>query len=131
MNSESNDKRKPMPALTLKALKGSIAKWREIVRSTRAEDRATENCPLCEVFLNQEAGVCPGCPVSTKTRNALCLGTPYIAWVSHTDTHKFYFNRHRKPGCKECLRLVKAELAFLRSLLPKKRVVNRPRKSVK
>ena len=35
---------------TLRALKGSITKWNKIVKSTKAEDKGTANCPLCKLF---------------------------------------------------------------------------------
>ena len=117
-------KQKPKPARTLKALKGSIQKWAKIVRSTRALDRGIRNCDLCGLFNN--GSNCKGCPVAEKTRDKFCNGSPYSAWSLHHElAHSDTFPCHRYRGCAECLRLAKAELVFLESLLPKKRAARR------
>jgi hypothetical protein len=63
----------PMNAQTLKALKGSIRKWRGIVAGT-IKDKGSENCPLCKVFLDRG---CEGCPVNQAENREGCCGTPY------------------------------------------------------
>ena len=85
---------------TLKALQGSIKKWENIVAGTGV-DRGTENCPLCQLYINNR---CEGCPVKKKTQLIGCLGTPYGAYESSHKDHK---------------KLAQAEVYFLKSLLPK------------
>ena len=101
---------------TLQALQGSIEKWQQIVDSTEAEDKEVDNCPLCGMFWNRG---CRGCPVSAVTGRSGCIGSPYAEWSAHTNSHAASPAR-RCPGCKECLRLARAELAFLVGLLPNK-----------
>ena len=106
---------------TLKALEGSIAKWEGIVRSTKAEDRGMSNCPLCRLFFNP---YCFGCPVKEKTGMNGCQGSPYQDWDSHyKNSHavKFVEVASRHKDCPDCLRLAKAELEFLKELLPEKK----------
>ena len=118
-----------MNSKTLEALEGSIEKWEGIVRSTEAEDRGVSNCPLCHLFHGyfSQGEYCIGCPVREKTGMLGCLSSPFDAWINHHET------LHRKEGwvevvsrhkdCPECLRLAKAELEFLKGLLPKEREV--------
>ena len=124
-----SEKITPMDPATLKALHGSIKKWGRIVASPRNPDRGIANCPLCKEFY--VAG-CTGCPIAEKTHQQVCDGSPYAEWSIHQhDDHPRHKVRHRAVGCKECLRLAKAELAFLRSLLPKeKRAATRGRTAV-
>ena len=106
-----------MNAKTMEALRGSRDKWRAIVDSPEAEDRGAENCPLCAKFRTESN--CVGCPVEARTGKSYCIGTPYIKWAKHqVGVHGTVGVLARKPGCAECLRLAKAELAFLESLLP-------------
>lgn len=93
---------------TLKALKGSIEKWRRIVEGT-GWDYGPRNCPLCIMFRDwDDDGVnsCGGCPVKERTGKDGCEDTPYEAYVDAEGT----------IGEKAAAR---AELDFLRSLLPK------------
>lgn len=91
-----------MPAKTLKALRGSIAKWEGIVAGT-IEDYGEDNCPLCKLFLKKN---CEGCPVYARTHHEGCWETPYRATLE-ADSKEEYD------------RLAQAELDFLKSLLPK------------
>ena len=105
-----------MKAKVLEALKGSILKWKRIVRSPKANDLGEQNCPLCLLFPK----VCRGCPVNENTSRSFCNDTVYRQWINHQyGVHSGFNHKHRALGCKECLRLAKAELAFLESLLPK------------
>lgn len=62
-----------MTPKALKALKGSIKKWKAIVAGT-GEDWGDDNCPLCiEYFGNG----CKGCPVAKATKEPCCNNTPY------------------------------------------------------
>jgi hypothetical protein len=94
---------------TLAALKGSIRKWENIVAGTGV-DKGVFNCPLCELFWDDD---CTGCPVSERTGLMNCRGTPYNMWEALTKrddaTH----------GDPERIAAAQAELDFLRSLLPR------------
>lgn len=105
-----------MNTQTLTALKGSIKKWQNIVRSTKEVDKGTGNCPLCLSLR------CIKCPVMDVTKQSGCQETPYIVWVTHLrDVHNHLFlPRQRVPYCKECLKIAKSEVSFLQSLLPGK-----------
>ena len=106
-----------MEAETLKALQGSIEKWQRIVRRTSAVDHGTQNCPLCTMFYEAN---CKSCPVRHATGQVHCYGSPYDEWSIHNFLCESLTHHHRTPGCKECLRLARAELAFLVRLLPDK-----------
>ena len=113
-----------MNSETLKALEGSIKKWEKIVESTEEKDRGVENCPLCRLFYNDfsEDEDCMGCPVKEKTGMYGCIGSPYQDWKNHyKNSHGVEFGEgtSRHKDCPECLRLAKAELEFLRGLLPR------------
>jgi len=109
-----------MNAATLEALKGSIEKWEKIINN-QAEDCGPINCPLCQCFLDDE---CIKCPVLFVTGTDGCRGTPYEQWYNH----------HEKNGNggkfiifdAESRRLAKAELDFLKSLLPKEKDKKEP-----
>lgn len=93
---------------TLEALKGSIEKWRTIVEEN-GYDEGTANCPLCRLFRYND---CVGCPVSAATGNEGCHGSPYDNW--------FALNGHQnKADIPGRFAAARAELDFLRSLLPK------------
>ena len=111
---------------TLKALKGSVEKWKKIERSTRALDKLARNCPLCcrekeHIFQN----ICDGCPVKRRTGLLDCNGTPFKKWWDHhwnihtkrSEKNKWF---SRVKDCPTCLKLATAERKFLESLLPKK-----------
>lgn len=95
---------------TLKALEGSIEKWRQIAYEN-GKDYGTENCPLCKMFFINGSRDCTGCPVRDKTGRMLCHGSPYEAWA--------YSHKKHIPSVKK--QLAVAELKFLRSLRPSKK----------
>ena len=106
----------------LEALKKSIIKWEKIAKSTKEMDLGRVNCALCYLFGDD---LCEECPVYKKTKKKYCRDTPYTEWTKHASGHAIndnYFGDglRREPGCKECLRLVREELNFLKSLLPKR-----------
>ena len=95
---------------TLKALRGSIKKWRAIVAGT--EDDFGMSCELCKRFCARWGWICEipstgeRCPVYERTGVPGCEETPYDQWrVTAIDT----------PESDDA---AKAELAFLISLLP-------------
>lgn len=66
---------------TLKALRGSIKKWKRIVTGYEM-DQGPDNCPLCKVFQFQDEGeICGGCPVAEATGRMACEGTPYGRFI--------------------------------------------------
>lgn len=103
-----------MKAKTLKALKGSIAKWKAIVARTGV-DRGDRNCPLCREFQD-----CEGCPIMKKTGEADCFGTPYYAWRAAADLNLMpvypIWENTNEASQREAERM----LEFLKALLPKK-----------
>ena len=104
---------------TLNALKGSIKKWENIIQGT-AGDQGSHNCPLCKVFI---AGGCKKCPVALKTKRTDCTGTPYMEWAMATKDQWGRLSLAPSVGAlaistKE-IAAAKAELNFLKSLLPK------------
>lgn len=103
-----------MKQQTLKALKGSIAKWRSIVAGT-GSDRMSDNCPLCELFAKD----CRGCPVKRKTRKTGCAGSPWMEWAATQGSKgRLASLGQYRANTPELKKLAKAELSFLRSLLP-------------
>ena len=98
----------------LKALKGSIVKWEKIVAGTDKDDGVI-NCPLCILFYH--INECNGCPVKKLDGVGGCLNTPYTPW----DNHHYIIHKSKLPQkieCKICERHAKAEVEFLKSLLP-------------
>ena len=104
---------------TLEALEGSIKKWTAIVRSTKAKDRGMVNCPLCRLFIGNYL-CCLSCPVQKETGREGCKGSPYMNWLEHMQRIHSLSDYSRHKDCSDCLRLAKAELEFLKKLLPEK-----------
>ena len=102
-----------MDERTLTALKGSIAKWEAIVAGTD-NDRGAKNCTLCQAFPD-----CDGCPVAEETGQDDCEGSPYEEtryFEARSDANGTYLGR--APVTPEDFAIARAELDFLRSLLP-------------
>ena len=105
-----------MEKKTLKALKGSIQKWKKIVKGTGV-DKGYVNCPLCQLFYKEEnliGKLCLGCPVMEKTGHPNCQKTPYVDYI------KFGFE-YTDSDSPDSLKYAKKELKFLESLLPKEK----------
>ena len=101
---------------TLKALEGSIEKWRKIVAKEGVDD-GEGNCPLCRLFIDES--LCGECPVAQKTGQECCQESPYSNWIKHQ------IKRHVVPSddgweieCHYCKDLAKKERTFLESLRP-------------
>lgn len=100
----------------LAALKESIKHWEE-----NATDDGTEiyidvaHCALCKALRIGNGG-CGDCPVYVAVGG--CTNSPWFAVSDHLVKHhtSAYYTKHK---CSECSRLAKAELEFLKSLLPK------------
>lgn len=118
-----------MDDLTLAALRGSIAKWRAIVQG-HGFDAGCDNCPLCNMFESEDSpddddGMhgCFGCPVSNKTRQNSCNGSPYMEWSRVTPRMVIKENGiYKFPGVyadtPKKITAAQAELDFLIGLLP-------------
>jgi len=101
-----------MNAKTLKALKGSIAKWEKIVAGTGV-DRGERNCPLCKLFNNPHSdNRCFGCPVRERTQRRFCRRTAYTTWW------KWGWEGSTAETAKQ-KRVATSMLRFLKSLLPR------------
>ena len=98
---------------TLRALKGSIAKWERIVNFT-GWDEGSDNCPLCRRFLPY---ACNGCPVAKKAGEEYCNNTPYRDFVREALT--FDEKTFAHPASPNSVKHAKQMLRFLKSLLPK------------
>lgn len=94
-----------MDAKTLAALDGSIKKWEAIVAGTGI-DAGPMNCPLCRLFFYKG---CFGCPVSNKTQQDGCSGSPY---------EEYYDLRGGECTNEELRDAAKKEVDFLKSLKP-------------
>lgn len=97
----------------LKAIDGSIKKWKVIVY-LNGEDHGISNCPLCLCFYSKE-GTCQGCPISIYSGSYGCGGTPYTDWSEYCEDIVFDTETTAlgKVTDKESLRLANKELVFL------------------
>ena len=64
------------------AIDGSVQKWLDIATG-HAADQGSANCPLCQLFFwrDDTEDCCWGCPVSKKTGQTGCRGTPYYQFA--------------------------------------------------
>lgn len=105
---------------TLCALRGSIKKW-EAILSKKGQDDGHDNCPLCKLF-HQRGSDCPKCPVALVSSRTHCIETPYERWMTHHgNVHHPWQAHNLSVQCPACSRIAKAELRFLKSLLPKEK----------
>lgn len=103
-----------MDAQTLKALKASISKWERNSR-VRSPDNyliGVSDCPLCALFypIIYRAEGCEGCPVHDRTGYSFCKHSPY---KEATNASGVWSN-----GGREARKAARAEVEFLKSLLP-------------
>ena len=106
-----------MKLKTLEAIKGSIEKWRKIVEE-ETENRGADDCPLCALFLNRRDlnnNPCAGCPINERTGQIFCRDTPCRDFEDHDDKT----NNTCRADTDEKMIAARAEIDFLRSLLPK------------
>ena len=115
-----------MEAATLKALKGSIKKWKDIAAGTGV-NKGAKNCPLCKIFLfGAEGPDCVGCPVYESADHGVregCCNTPYVEFTELEEpdvklSGSIWTFKAVSPKAK---RLARKEQKFLESLLPKKK----------
>lgn len=98
-------------------LERAIRKWELIVAGV-GEDRATGDCPLCQTFLRGGDRNCNGCPVRKATGLSGCAGTPYEAFAALDEQEAKEVHEAGYADTDELRALARAELDFLRSLLP-------------
>lgn len=101
-----------MNAKTLKALKASIAHWTRLATGKKRPSEAPNRhgCALCLFFRDDG---CVECPVQKRVGQPMCLATPYSHALNAFRNHGSESVQFRRAASKE--------LAFLKSLLPKKR----------
>jgi hypothetical protein len=99
-----------MNAKTLKALKASIKSWEERAAGTYTGKDGTPGCALCLLFhsAHNNGNGCAGCPVMERTELKYCCDTP-------VDDYELAERRGRTADMRLA---AKAEVAFLKSLLP-------------
>jgi len=108
-----------MDKKTLEALKGSIKKW-ENIENWGGIDKGSDNCPLCQVFGDND---CEDCPVMMKTGKTQCNGSPWLDFRRHIGAEHSNEPKDEagwiiyKVYCDECKRLARKEKRFLISLL--------------
>lgn len=104
-----------MKPQTLKALRGSIKKWEDIVNGTGI-DKYADNCPLCARFHPMECVRPDGeeCPVAAAG-HWYCSRTPYADWCESITGRS-----SRKAKDDESVMCAVLELEFLKSLLPRR-----------
>ena len=107
-----------MTPTVLKALKGSIKKWTNILNE-EGYNKGAANCPLCTHFTDDEDDIdCTKCPVMKKTGSSGCDETPYELWMVHFKTE--HDGEYQEIQCNVCKIIASSEVLFLESLLPKK-----------
>lgn len=100
------------------ALEKSIQHWERLASGKRQlnEEPGVVGCALCALFWKSgDYSIrCDGCPVRERTGFDCCRGTPYV------DVAKFWDSEDPELlDTDEFRELAKAELEFLKSLLPK------------
>lgn len=111
-----------MDKRTLKALKGSIRKWKK-VRDQKIEDWGPNNCPLCHLFYIDKYGedYCIGCPIFEHTGEKFCEGTPHDEFIDFFENEAYCVESTQltdSEQIKTMRELAQAEIDFLTSLLP-------------
>ena len=96
--------------IQIKALKGSINKWRDIVIGIDV-DRGPKNCLCCTEFYN---GDCKNCPVCIMVEEKYCHGTPYYEKWCKLDN---FDGRYRTVRGVQSLNAAREELSFLKKIL--------------
>lgn len=104
---------------TLTALKQSIAHHERMAKFTKIEQFEKEapgwsDCALCQLFIMQS---CVGCPVDNETHTS-CQDTPY---EEICDAHDLLKEKKSKPNWQSFRKAERAEIKFLKSLLPKEK----------
>ena len=121
-----------MDAPTEAALRKSILAWREKRRLVEGDslwlvDMSPAGCSLCARFATDRANSCLGCPIYEHTGKLGCIRTPYDQAMDSYhiakdlyDDDDYEDDPDYHEAKKDLLSAIDAELAFLRSLLPKR-----------
>jgi hypothetical protein len=112
---------------TNEALKASIKKW-ETIFVLHCDNKLVSNwfadtCALCSLFIkNDILGECAHCPIKKKTGSTQCRNTPFIAYSAYASECIYQANRGNNYMINflKLANLARAEVVFLRSLLPQK-----------
>lgn len=104
-----------MNPTTETALRASIAHWEDVVKDPVNANVGRSTCALCMMFNSPfedryrlRGTECDGCPVSERTGEKWCDGSPYEA-----------FSEADERDDEDAMRAAAvAELEFLKSLLP-------------
>ena len=89
------------------ALGNSVLKWFKVL-STQELEKGARDCPLCELYIDQD---CMFCPIPNKVGKRFCKGTPYIGWTNSTGRYS------RRVTHKDHLYHATREFFFLFHLL--------------
>ena len=105
-----------MNDIALAALKESIAHWEDNFADPSKANIAGSACALCALYFKAKTGgnACDGCPIKEFTGQQYCIGTPYTS-CSDCEPSERYVSDEELETFQEA---IKAELEFLRSLLP-------------
>ena len=110
----------------LEALRGTVARWREISEG-RQFDGGFDGCPLCS-FIDPTRNGCGSCPVKHRTGLDGCHGTPYWDFEHFLITHRSdprHFDPEGRPVSSRAKALARIEYEFMEGLLPKPAVAER------
>ena len=115
-----------MDIKTRKALEASIKHWKANVAAEKSYDATSgaSSCALCALFRrpSRDDGACQGCPVREKSGFDFCFGTPFPAAARALENWRMPWTTTMSDAQLrlQWLRAARAELAFLKSLRPKK-----------
>jgi len=104
-----------MKPSTHRTLLGSIRKW-ELIVEGKKRDGGVSDCPLCVRFYDN-IPQCEDCPVKKKVGYPGCRRTPWAVWHGYMGYRLSDYAS--TPKAKE---LAQAEVDFLKSLLPKRKL---------
>ena len=97
----------------MKALEGSIEKWRKVAYDN-GFDNDMADCPLCQ--FNE---MCINCIIKHETGCKHCNNTPYQKWTRHyRNKHCGIYSNH-ECICKQCTEIAIEEYNFLVDLKSK------------
>ena len=111
-NNETKPKR--MSKRAEKALHASIEHWERLAtgKQRKREALGPGDCALCRLYYTND---CKSCPISRKTGEIRCRNTPYNAAYNAA----YPSGRPCDFDSPEFRKAARAELRFLRGLLPK------------
>src|SRR3990167_7710473 len=116
-----------MNKATLAALRESIKHWEKNVaaKTPKGANPYGASCALCAKFAISDrtplTDICRGCPVMEKTGQTNCFDTPWMGAVKAYDRWRSYSESENVPFKQKWVLAARAELTFLKSLLPKRK----------